>query len=222
MKSNVLTALCLTVASGANAQFMPIEDLTSCQRVEDSLARLTCYDDLAGSVAVSDPQDESTPEENAETVEEAARDDDSPLATAWTFVEFTDSISGNNISRAYLDADSRSGGNAAPEFFMLSCDGDGGASVFMGTMGYIGNMRARTSVVYRWGDNDPVSERWAGSTNGKAAFLPNGYRDFRSGLESGGELVFRWFDYNGSQSSAIWNNIQLDDNARFVLSGCGE
>jgi hypothetical protein len=222
MKSTALTALCLTVASGANAQFMPIDDLTSCKRVEDSLARLTCYDDLAGRVAVSDTQDESTPEENDETVEEASREDDSPLATAWTLLESADSISGNDISRAYLDSDSRRGGNAAPEFFMLSCDGDGGVSIYMGTTGYIGNMRSRTSVEYRWGDNDPVSERWEGSTNGKAAFLPDGYRDFRSGLESGGELAFRWFDYNGSQSSAIWNKIQLDDNAMFVLSGCGE
>lgn len=222
MKNTFLTALCLTVASSADAQSLVVGDLASCKRVEDSLARLTCYDDLADSVAVSDKQDESTPEENGETVEEATGGDDSPLATAWTLVESTDSISGNNISRAYLDADSRRGGNSAPDFFMLSCDGDGGASVFMGTTGYIGNLRARTSVEYRWGDNDPVSERWAGSTNGKAAFLPDGYRDFRSGLESGGELVFRWFDYNGSQSSATWNNIQLDDNARFVLNGCGE
>lgn len=222
MKSNALITICLIISSGANAQFMAIDDLASCKGVEDNLARLTCYDDLAGSVADLGIQDESAPEKNGETVEEATRDDDSPLAAAWTLVESTDSISGNNISRAYLDADSRRGGNAAPEFLMLSCDGDGGASAFVGTTGYIGNMRGRTSVEYRWSDNGPVSERWEGSTNGKAAFLPNGFRDFRSGLESGGELAFRWFDYNGSPSSATWNNIQLDDTARFVLSGCGE
>lgn len=222
MKSTILTALCLTVASGANAQFIPIDDLASCKAVEDSLARLTCYDDLAASVAVPDIQGESSQEENSETVEKAAEDDDSPLATAWTLTESTDSISGNNISRAYLDADSRRGGNAAPEFFMLQCDGEGGADVFMGTSGYLGNLRGRTTVEYRWADKAPVSERWAGSTTGKAAFLPSGYRDFRAGLENGGSLSFRWFDYRGSQSSATWNNIQLDENAKYVLSGCGE
>lgn len=222
MRSTVLTALCLTVASGVNAQFMPVADLASCKEIEDSLARLTCYDKLAASVTISGTQSESSQEENSETVEEATKDDESPLATAWKLIEATDSISGNNISRAYLDADSRRGGNDAPEFFMLQCDGEGGAVVYMATTGYIGNMRGRTDVEYRWADNAPVSERWAGSSNGKAAFLPNGYRDFRAGLESGGELAFRWFDFRGSQSSATWNNIQLDENAKYILGGCGE
>lgn len=186
MEKSIFTALCLIIVSGAKAQSISIEDLTSCKRIEDSLVRLTCYDDLADSVTVAATQGASAFEKNDKPVEGSSQKDGDPLATAWTLVESIDPISDNNVSRTYLDADSRRGGNAAPEFFMLACDGDGGSSIFMGTTGYIGNMRGRTSVEYRWGDNDPVSERWEGSTNGKAAFLPSGYRDFRSGLEGGG------------------------------------
>lgn len=31
---------------------------------------------------------------------------------------------------------------------------------------------------------------------------------------------FEWSDYNGSRSQGIWENVQLNDEARFVLARC--
>ena len=219
-KNVFLPALAMSVLSVA-AFAEPIEEvaattdlkdkLLTCQSIANNTERLSCYDALTDINAA--PSDEVDPQ--------TAANSESQVST-WTLIEHIDAISGENWSRAYVDAISRIGGNDAPEYLMLQCDGKGGFDLFIGTTGYIGNRRDRTRVEYRWADNSATSETWNGSTSGKAAFLPKSYRDFMAGLMEGGELVFRWFDYRGVGTSASWSNLELDHNAKFVMDGCGE
>lgn len=39
-------------------------------------------------------------------------------------------------------------------------------------------------------------------------------------LASGGSLVVKWSDYNGSPSASVWDNIVLSEQAIYVLNGC--
>jgi len=169
--------------------------VTECHGFERDQARLICYDRLT----------------NYEEAVEAP--------TIWTLVENTDSITDADRSRVWLEVDNF-GGDASPEVLVMACDGEGGFDVYVFTSGYLGAVRDRVPVTYRWNDDEPISETWSISTAGKSAFLPASFQDFLTGLTSGGRLAFQWQNYRGSRFSGIWENVQLDDNANFIMGGC--
>ncbi|MCW1950566.1 MAG: hypothetical protein KIH44_004265 [Octadecabacter sp.] len=206
-KRKIATAFLLSiVASSSVAQFVPVSDLVACQEIENIEQRLDCYEALTGVIEGDEP---------------ATREDDSqPDAQPWIFLQNTDPINGTDTSRAYLDATRKLNGNDSPEYLMMRCDGSGSFELFIGTGGYIGGRRDRVAMEYRWNEDAPISESWSDSTNGKAAFLPRGYRDFLRGLREGGDLVVRWQDYRGNSYASLWENIRLDEKANFILDGC--
>jgi hypothetical protein len=175
-----------------------LDQLRLCHGLDQSSLRLSCYD----------AQSQYSAQEETSGV------------SVWTFVEREDPLTGANTSFVAVDADTRHGGNDTPQRLYLRCDGDGGYDLIVATNGYIGDRDNRVPVSYRWGDGEPIAERWNSSSAGNGAFLPNGYRDFLSGLTVGGELVFQWEDYRGTRYTSTWNNVQLDDNAQFILGGC--
>lgn len=213
-KTSIALAFVLTPYSGAMAQQSEASSLSSCRAISDSLLRLTCYDNLEdGTPAAPEVSEDSDVEERPNT--EVAG------SAPWTLVERADPISGADTSFAYTDASNQLNGSDSPESLVLTCDGDGSFWLTMWTSGYIGSgRRDRISVEYRWGENEPIEENWRASTSGKTAYLPKGYNDFLSGLREGGKLAFRWEDYRGSVTASVWEDIQLDENAEFVLSGC--
>ena len=205
----------LTSYSGAMAQESEAASLSSCRAISDSLQRLTCYDNLADvTIAAPEASEDSDVAEspNAEVAGSAP----------WTLAEQADPISGADTSFAFIDASNQLNGSDSPESLVLRCDGDGSFRLSIWTSGHIGSggSRNRISVEYKWGENEPIEENWNAATNGNAAFLPKGYNDFMSGLRDGGRLAFRWEDYRGSANASIWEDVQLDENAEFVLRGC--
>ena len=196
------------IALPAQAQSIPEADIATCGAIENNVQRLSCFDAITATLDT----DMEAPDEDQIS---------EPVAvTTWVFTENEDPIDGTNTSRAFVDADRQLNGRDSPDFLMIRCDGTGGFDLFIGTQGYIGGRRDGVAMEYRWGDNTPISERWSDSTNGTAAFLPSSYRDFLSGLRAGGELVVRWQDYRGNSYASRWDNVQLDDNADFILNGC--
>lgn len=206
MRKLILILPSLTLATMAVSQQNPCHEF-----VEDPFSRLSCYDSQTGFSVDGSETESST--------SSAASTDEDPILSAntWELIEATDPVRGTNTSRAYLDADNV-GSQDAPVVMVLQCDGNGGHDIYLWTEGYLGGDRIR--VTYRWAENEPISERWLNGTSGKSAFLPKGYRDFRSGLEKGGRLAFEWLDFRGARSVSVWNDVQLDDNARFILDGC--
>lgn len=189
----IAAAICTSVA----AQTHP------CHSFEvDTVARLACYDENTGF--------------RVEVDQSGFTDDAS--GSDWILEEQTDLVRGAITSYVFLEADQREFRDS-PQALFLRCDGEGSFEVVVSTTGFIGSSD-RIQVTYRWNDDEPVSERWNSSTNGKAAFLPRGYRDFMSGLEAGGRLAFEWLDYRGGSSAAVWENVVLDDSARYILGGC--
>lgn len=175
-----------------------LEQLKICHEYEQSSARLTCYDTQSEYIA---------PEPK-------------PAPSAWVFIERSDPVTGDNTSYVYLGADVQHNGRDSPSEIIVRCDGDGDYDLYVRADGYIGGNRGRVLVTYRWGENEPIVERWNDSTTGKAAFLPNGYRDFLAGLRTGGELAFQWEDFRGTRYASTWSNIQLDENVEYILGGC--
>ena len=205
----------LTPYSGAIAQQSEAASLSTCRVISDSLQRLTCYDNLA-DVTFAAPEASG----GSEVVE--SPNTEGASNTSWTLVERADPISGTDTSYAYIDASNQINGSDSPESLVLNCDGEGSFWLSMWTSGHIGSgRRNRVNVEYRWGENEPIEENWNASTSGNAAFLPKGYNDFMAGLREGGRLAFRWEDYRGSPSASVWEDVQLDENAEFVLGGCG-
>ena len=139
--------------------------------------------------------------------------------SSWVKREQMDPLTDAETSLVYLEPKSQSGEDA-PDYFIIHCNREGGANIYMETDGFIGSSD-RIQVSYRWAGGEVVNERWLSSTTGKGAFLPAGYKDFRSGLEKGGDLVFEWTDFRGSRSQASWSEVSLNEDAKYVLNGCG-
>lgn len=213
MQRLLILAMISGLPATANAQFIPADEIAECQAIENNVQRLSCFDGLSvGNLNAADEDDTTIASEEGET--------DVSRSIPWTRVNSSDPLTGADTSRVYINASRKLNGQESPEYLMIQCDGEGGSDLFIGTTGYIGSLRDSVPVEYRWAEDSPISERWQGSTNGKAAFLPRSFNDFMSGLKEGGELVFRWQDFRGTPYSAIWNNVQLDSTAEYVLNGC--
>ena len=187
----ILLSTTQAFAQGEQSEF------AACLDISNSSARLSCYDAAAGYVA--------PPSEDV-------------VAPSWTLVEATDPMTGANVSRAFIEPNATSSRDA-PAVLVIQCEREGPSSIYVWTEGFIGSQN-RIRVQYRWADDDPISENWDPGTSGRSAFLPQNFRDFRRGLEAGGELVFEWLDFNGARSISTWDQVVLDDNALFALNGC--
>lgn len=215
----IAIVVALTPYSGATAQESEAASLSSCRAISDSLQRLTCYDNLADVTLAAPEASEGSEVVESPNTEVAGN-------TTWTLVERADPISGADTSAVFIVASNQVNGSDSPEALMLGCDGDGSYWLSIITSGHIGSGGAYSvSVEYRWGENEPIEENWNSSTTGNGAFLPKVYDgsmsgDFMSGLREGGRLAFRWEDFRGSPSASVWDDVQLDENAEFVLGGC--
>lgn len=136
----------------------------------------------------------------------------------WVFVKNNDDFTDKDTSFVYLSASSAVGADD-PESIVARCDGKGGYEIYVKTNGYIGARDDRVRVRYRFGSDKPISERWSESTSGTAAFLPDGYKDFRGKLALGRDFIFEVTDYNGSRSRSEFENNK-DEKLDFVMSGC--
>ena len=186
------------------------QDLSPCLGLTDDQARLICYDSLAGF----DPAPAPAPEADAP---------DAPDPSKWTFVEKSDPFSGEDTSYVVLESDkAHLRMTDAPVSTFVRCDGKGGHEIFVVSGGYIGRTRDTVPGRYKFGDNAPISERWGESTSGKAAFLPERFRDFRAGLMTGESYVFELTDFRGSRSNARFPATSLGDRFDYVIGGCRE
>ena len=211
---SVLSVVIVAVALPAisHAQNAITGQMVICRNTDNNVQRLSCYDNMTlGGETSNEPSISAV-----EDVEEVTARD----VSAWLYTESQDPISDKDTSSVRLGR-SRviSGSNDAPSALFIRCLGNGQSEIFVTSSGYIGDVRG-VPMEYRWAGGNPVSERWSGSTNGTSAFLPSGFRDFRSGLAEGGGLVIRWEDFRGSRSSAEWDNVVLNSQAEFVLGGC--
>ena len=183
------------LASSALAQ----DQANACHDESNSTLRLKCYDEQTNYM-----------------IEETDKE------TSWVFSENYDSINDQDTSRVYMEANQTEGSDAIGGL-VLRCDGAGGFDTILISKGYLG---ARdydvVPVTYRWNDDDAIYEWWNASTNGKSAFLPSGYgsSDFLSGIKQSGKLVVRVEDFRGSQYTSTFDHVSLDDNAKFIMSGC--
>ncbi|WP_372887142.1 hypothetical protein [Shimia sp.] len=200
MTRNALSAICILFSSPV--QVVANEGIAHCLTMKDNELRLSCYDDVAGYSEPVQVDDEAT--------------------TPWTFVEQSDDFTNKNTSFISLTSDmAEKPMTDAPEALIVRCDGWGGTEVFVVTGGYIGSRNDFVPVRYKFGNNDPITERWHESTKGTAVFLPNGYRDFRKGLESGEDFIFEVTDYRGSREKARFKNGPLTGkDFQFVWKGC--
>jgi hypothetical protein len=179
-----------SLASSALAQ----EQANACHDESNSTLRLKCYDEQTNYM-----------------IEETDKE------TSWLFIEDFDSMNDQDTSQVYVEANQTQGSDAIGGL-TLRCDGAGGFDTILISEGYLGN--GRIPVTYRWNDSKAISEKWIGSTNGQGAFLPSGYKDFLSGIKQGGKLVLRVKDFRGSQYTSTFDHVSLDDNAKFIMSGC--
>lgn len=199
------------LASGAAAQGGPdgadpapeSGAAVACVAIQNDLLRLACYDAALGF---------------------EAEEDSAPVSTSggWQFVEQEDDFTNQNTSFVVLRSD-RAGDtfSDAPSQLVVRCDGSGGSEIFVVSNGYIGARNDRVPVRFRFGDDPPVSENWNESTNGTAAFLPNGYQDFRRGLATRQDFIFEITDFRGSRYSASFDGLAVNEEMlEFVLSGC--
>lgn len=159
-------------------------------------------------------QKETAPKETPKPSETA----DDSKKERWVFVAKTDDFSDKDASYVILTAEPPIGSDA-PEAILVRCDGRGGYDTIVVTNGYIGARDDRVPVRYRFGDSDPISERWSESTNGKAAFLPDGYQDFRRQLASGEDFIFEVTDFRGNRSRSSFKNGK-SEKLDFVMTGC--
>lgn len=178
------------------------QEIAECHSFTEADIRLKCYDQNSGYQA---PVDESSSNDGG-----------------WILIEQMDDFTNANTSYVVLRSDA-SGVimSDAPEAMIARCDGNGGHEIYVKSGGYIGARNDLVPVRYRFGEAAPVSERWHESTTGTAAFLPNGFKDFRNGLRSGEDFVFEITDYNGTSSRARFENVSGNQSAlEFVLNGC--
>ena len=198
VRSLVYMVLALVGAQAAAAQ-----DASRCLEVQNSLERLACYDDIY-EFQIDD-----------------ADTDESEMPALWMFFESADEFNGRNNSYVVLNSDKANlRSTDAPIATVVRCKGNGTTEVYVIAGGYIGARNERIPVRYKFGDADPINERWSESTDGKAAFLPGGFRDFRAGLASGESYIFEITDFRGSRYLATFPATSLSDEFDFVMSGC--
>lgn len=159
-------------------------------------------------------QEETSPKQPQNMSENA----DEGTKDRWVFVAKTDDFSDKDASYVILSAEPPIRSDA-PEAIIVRCDGRGGYDTLVITNGYIGARDERVPVRYRFGDSDPISERWIESTSGKAAFLPDGYQDFRKKLASGEDFIFEVTDFRGNRSKSSFKNAK-SEKLDFVMKGC--
>ncbi len=165
------------------------------------------------SETVSDNANEESDEEQSNSLNQ-----ETSSASKWNFVEQFDSFNDKNSSMVILEASGYIG-NDDPKDLIVRCDAKGGYDIIIASNGYIGARDNRVPVRYRFGKNDAISERWSESTNGKAAFLPSSYNDFRRNLATGEDFVFEITDFNGNSGSSEFDNSK-DEKLDFVMGGC--
>lgn len=139
-------------------------------------------------------------------------------ASKWRFVEKFDRFNDENSSFVALEASGYIGSDS-PKTLVVRCDARGGYDIYVLSSGYIGARDDLVPVRYRFGTNKPISERWNESTNGKAAFLPSSYNDFREGLATGEDFIFEITDFSGNRGSSEFDNSK-DEKLSFVMNGC--
>jgi hypothetical protein len=193
-------------------------DLSSCVGIESDTDRLKCFDDFFAAGGEPIESEAAAHQADSDNAEEAS----APLLTSnWLFMEQKDAFNDSDTSMLVLLNDAGSTrGQDAPKSLVIRCDGDGGIEIYMVFDGYMGGDRNdRVPVRYRFGEKPAVAEKWSISTDGTAAFLPKGYRDFKEGIASGESFIFEGEDFRGSTSSASFTNI-LHEKFEFVMSGC--
>lgn len=176
----------------------------------------TSENDTTANAASDDDNDNGLSDEN----DASGSSDERDLASAsqWQFVEDFDSFNDKNSSYVFLEPTSTVSGDE-PKFIAVKCDAKGGYDILVASNGYIGGRNNRVQVRYRFGANDPTTEKWNESTTGTAAFLPSSYNDFRTNLATGEDFIFEITDYNGSPSSSEFDNNK-DEKLEFVMGGC--
>jgi hypothetical protein len=205
MKTLLVSSALVLISTAVLAQNQTMED---CKIFDDDNLRLVCYDKLSGY-------------EKAEAETGNSDGSNTDLTSGgWVFKEQDDEFSGKETSYAFLESDAATAVlTDKPKAIIIRCDGKGGNDIYVLSNGYIGGDRIR--VRYKFGESKPVSERWMASTDGQAAFLPNGYKDFLSGLLSGDDFIFELTDFNGSTSMARFKNAAKNIEKRnYVLAGC--
>lgn len=163
---------------------------------------------------------EAAPESDQPVERETTAKVDSEPRSTWVFVERADDFTDKDASFVVLEPSSTAGTDS-PSALFARCDGKGDYDIVITANGYIGGKNNRVKVRYRFGENKPITERWSESTNGKAAFLPSGYNDFRTALKTGENFIFEITDYQGSTSRSEYNNSK-DENLDYVMNGCKE
>jgi hypothetical protein len=205
MRKFILAIAHIFLATQSTAQDLSLENCTS---FDDDDLRLICYDTISG---YEKPESTSSSSDDGTTASGGV---------GWVFVEEADEFSGKETSYVYLLSDAVDERTSdKPRNFVIRCNGKGGKEVAVVTHGYIGGDRIK--VRYKFGDGDPISEKWHASTNGVAAFLPSGYKDFLRGIISGQDFIFEVTDYNGSTALARFENASSGVAKRdYVLRGC--
>jgi len=171
----------------------------------------------AKTSAVSDDDGDNGSSDGKDASSDAG-ERDTASESQWQFVEDFDSFNDKNSSYVFLEATSRVSGDD-PRAVVARCDAKGGYDIYVMSNGYIGARNNRIPVRYRFGENDPTTEKWNESTNGKSAFLPSSYQDFRTSLATGEDFIFEITDYSGSTSSSEFDNNK-DEKLDFVMGGC--
>lgn len=192
----------------ANNAVAEVQRLESCLAFSDDKVRLRCYDKVANFKVAEETKDEdkpSTPVTNTET-------------SKWVFIENSDDFTDKDTSFVILDPKGYIPDDA-PKSLVVRCDGRKGYEIYVIANGYIGARNGRVPVRYRFGDEEPISERWSESTDGTAAFLPKSYNDFKKRLASGEDFIFEITDFRGNRAKSEFDN-NIDERLSFVMNGC--
>ena len=197
------------VGFAANAQDSGISD---CVDLTDDQLRLQCYDTAMGLNQNNDTPNDEADDNSLEVVG----------GTKWLFFESKDDFTDEDTSSIGLaPVASSNRGDDPPALLVMRCDGEGGYDTYMIFDGYIGSRNDRIPVRYRFDEEEAVEESWGESTDGTAAFLPDNYNDFRTGVLAGKSFVFEVTDFRGSRSSARFEN-SIEPRFEFITGGCRE
>jgi len=182
--------------------FADSNNLNKCVSFSDNELRLKCYDAISKY--------------------NSKQDSDTDVSSTWNYTENIDDFTDKNTSRLSLWHKSGSQkGDSFPDFIVMRCDGKGNYDIYVGSSGYIGG--EKIPVKYRFGNEEFASEIWHESTDGTAAFYPSSYRykakTFSKMLTSGQDFILSLENYQGSQSSAKFDN-SIHPKFNFILGGC--
>lgn len=137
----------------------------------------------------------------------------------WVYSEKVDPFTDKNTSiLILLPTDDKSG--HSPSAVILRCANahPHGFEVIAVSNGFVDN--DAITVTYRFGKQDPLNEVWNNATNGAAAFLPAGYKDFIANLKTGEDFIFGFYDYNGILNHSKFDNDANHSKLNFFLNGC--